>query len=253
MAGGHGKIAWADGKELEEKFAAVAEVITAMEQLPAEINRHALEIYTRHCKEEEVQVCKVARVQGRTSSVALIAMEKGDRQPARIDSGQGGDGDVRHCLSCLYFCGDAGKGKGGASAEGESGEVNRSGALRLTNSSDGTSSLVEAKNDRLVVWRSQVRRARSKRQELARGAKRSECVCHLCLLLVLVTRFPASLARFSSSTKQSPARKSHSNSTNLLVYAGCRKREARGPRSGGEPVHRTCLLAWLHYHQGVHS
>ena len=153
VAGGHGKIAWADGKELENKFAAIAEVIDAMERLPAEINRHALKIYSELWKGEEVQVCKVARVQGHGSSVALISMGKGDRQPTRIDSGIGGEGDVGHCLSCVYFCGDAGS--RGATMSDEGGDINRSGAIRLTNTRDGTSSLIEAKSDRLVLWRSQ--------------------------------------------------------------------------------------------------
>ncbi|GMI04257.1 hypothetical protein TrVE_jg1514 [Triparma verrucosa] len=141
-----GKIAWINGDELKSDYAALAEIIDCMKRLPSEMNEHALAIYSRYFSEDEVQVCKVAKSKG--GSVAVVSLEKGDRQPVRVDSGEGTDGDVGHAVSCLYFVGDV------ESDKNSSGEVNRSGSLRLRNVSDNTSSLIEVKRDRLVCWRS---------------------------------------------------------------------------------------------------
>lgn len=96
---------------------------------------------------DELMMLKVAVTDHQsTASVAVTALEKGDKQGARVDSGDGPGGDVGHAVSCIYFIGDI------AGREGEAGD--RSGALRLTNVGDKRTSLVPAKADRLVVWRS---------------------------------------------------------------------------------------------------
>jgi hypothetical protein len=96
---------------------------------------------------DELMMLKVAVTDHQsTASVAVTALEKGDKQGARVDSGDGPGGDVGHAVSCIYFIGDI------AGREGEAGD--RSGALRLTNVGDKRTSLVPVKADRLVVWRS---------------------------------------------------------------------------------------------------
>ncbi|GMH55977.1 hypothetical protein TrLO_g15815 [Triparma laevis f. longispina] len=150
MANDCGSIAWINGDELKSNYAALAEIIDCMKKLPSELNEHALSLYREHFSEDEVQVCKVAK-SNRQSSVAVVSLEKGDKQPARIDSGEGTDGDVGHAVSCLYFVGDVESADQFPAVENS---VNRSGALRLQNVSDNTSNLIEVKKDRLVCWRS---------------------------------------------------------------------------------------------------
>ena len=100
----------------------------------------------KHCL--LVTHCTLTHTHYTVSHCIHRSLEKGDRQPVRVDSGEGTDGDVGHAVSCLYFVGDV------ESDKNSSSEVNRSGSLRLRNVSDNTSSLIEVKRDRLVCWRS---------------------------------------------------------------------------------------------------
>ena len=96
-----------------------------------------------------------------SNAVAVTSFSKGDRQGKRLDSGEDSTEDVGHAVSCLYFCGDVDEAREVSTVASESDgtgatppQVKRSGALRLTNITDGKTSLVEAKKDRLVCWRS---------------------------------------------------------------------------------------------------
>jgi len=148
LGAGYGKIAWVDGKELENNYASVSEVIRNLRNLPLELNEKATERFRQETNElrdsgknsigdREMMLLKLSNPMGNTTSVSF--MGSGDRQPERLDSGD--KDDVGHAVSCLYFCKVEGVSKG-------------SGALKLTNVSDESTSTIECKADRLVMWRS---------------------------------------------------------------------------------------------------
>jgi len=86
------------------------------------------------------------------SAVAITSYSKGEKQIARLDSGEDGAEDVGYAVSCLYFCGSVG-GEGGP-PQPEVSATSRSGAVRLTNQSDKKTAVIEHKKDRLICWRS---------------------------------------------------------------------------------------------------
>ena len=64
LSEGHGKIAWVDGDELSEKYAAIAEIITSLRALPSEMNVHAVSLYQKHNSKNEINVFKVSGKRG---------------------------------------------------------------------------------------------------------------------------------------------------------------------------------------------
>ena len=83
LSEGHGKIAWVSGGELEEKYAAVAEVINTLRGLSSELNEHALSLYKENHRRDEINVFKVAKPLD--ENVAVTSFRKGDRQGPRLD------------------------------------------------------------------------------------------------------------------------------------------------------------------------
>ena len=151
LAGGEGKVAWVGGDELKGEYASVHEIVKAVKSLPKEMNLLGKDLYQKMekggavegwdaaCKVEEGEIMCLKMAGG--GSVCITAMQKGDKRGPRIDSG-GGASDVGHALSCMYWI-------GGGDIEG-----GRSGAVRVKNVGDGRGEVIEAKADRLVVWRS---------------------------------------------------------------------------------------------------
>jgi tetratricopeptide (TPR) repeat protein len=204
LAGGLGKVAWVADNELQKDYASVHEVIKSMKLLPRELNKLGFELYKHgvdrgneelgeaEFEQNELMVFKVATTEHQTTAaVALTSLNKGDKQDPRIDSGEGPGGDVGHAVSCIYFIGDVnGEGGGGESS-------GRSGAVRLTNSGDGRTALVEVKPDRLVVFRS--KDVENERLEVL-GANESQFAVHMWVTGCITNkeRIEESLANLSS-------------------------------------------------------